>query len=58
MNSYGNPTVYRNVQENGLLMRKSLSNTGLVDIFLASFIGDFNFDGNNEILLGSYGKVN
>lgn len=58
MNSYGNPTVYRNVQENGLLTRKSLSNTGLVDIFLASFIADFNFDGNNEILLGSYGKVN
>ena len=53
MNSCENPIIYRNVQENGLLERRILSNnSGSIDIFLANFVGDFNFDRINEILLG------
>lgn len=59
LDSCEQPTIYRNVQENGLGLRKILPkiNENNIDLFPASIVGDVNFDNNNEIILGSYGKV-
>ncbi|KAH7645850.1 KICSTOR complex protein kaptin [Dermatophagoides farinae] len=58
LDSCEQPTIYRNVQENGLGLRKILPkiNENNIDLFPASIVGDVNFDNNNEIILGSYGK--
>ena len=57
VNSFENPVVYRNVQQDGMNRKKLLPGTGEIDISLATFIGDLDFDGYNEIVLGTYGKV-
>lgn len=56
-NSYEAPVVYRNVLHAGMTVRKNIPIANQMDILLATFVADINFDGQNEILLGKYSKV-
>ena len=56
-NSYEAPVVYRNVLHGGMTVRKNITIANQMDILLATFVADINFDGQNEILLGKYSKV-
>ena len=56
-NSYETPVVHRNVMRDGMSVRKPLPIANKMDILLATFVADFNFDGYNEILIGKYSKV-
>lgn len=55
-NSYEAPVVYRNVLHGGMTVRKNIPIANQMDILLATFVADINFDGQNEILLGKYSK--
>ncbi|OTF80227.1 hypothetical protein BLA29_007111 [Euroglyphus maynei] len=58
LDSCDQPTIYRNVQENGVGVRKILPkiNKNPIDLFTSCIIGDLDFDHYNEIILSSYGK--
>lgn len=56
-NSYEAPVVYRNILQNGMSLCKQIPIANQMDILLATFVADINFDGQNEILLGKYSKV-
>lgn len=48
--------VFKNVQHNGLDLRQQLIESQRFDCAVTSSIGDTNFDGYNEILIGTHGR--
>lgn len=52
-----NIVVFRDVLENGLEKKFKLLGSDYFNICSCSCIADVDFDGNNEILIGTYGQV-
>lgn len=47
---------YSDVLKNGLDCPVVLQDSDFFDVILCSLVSDIDFDGNNEILLGTYGQ--
>lgn len=48
--------VYRSIKTNGLSMSKPLPLSGNFDSVLCSHVMDVDWDGEKEILIGTYGR--
>lgn len=61
--AFEQPIIFRNINTDKMKRVRAVrsavqdNNAPILDIPIATFIGDFNFDGCNELFVGSYGKV-
>lgn len=51
------PSTHSNVEENGLLRCHALDKATEHDSILCAEVADIDWDGKNELILGTFGKV-
>ncbi|XP_014671795.1 PREDICTED: kaptin-like [Priapulus caudatus] len=56
-NAVESSVVYSNVLSQGLSEKQVLSGSDAFDCVLSTWVADLDFDGQNELLLGTYGQV-